>query len=320
MSWAKLSQWLTKLCERRQAVLGLNARNRLFIQHENPRQLRRMVDDKVRAKQRLMEHGVPVPRTLGVCRGLIDIPRMLCDLEACDGFVVKPVCGAAGRGVLVVRGARNGAGWTAADGGALGERALARHIAETIFGAFSRRQEDAALIEELVEPHEFFAGLSSHGLCDVRLLVHRHSPVMAMVRAPTRGSGGRANLHAGGLGLGVSLDRGIVSSCVRRGRRHERHPESGAKLVGLSVPFWSEIVRIGVDAARAFPLGYLGVDVVVNREGQPLVLELNARAGLEIQNVCDQGMYSAFAQRGSETATERAVGAESGNTGIPGER
>ena len=40
---------------------------------------------------------------------------------------------------------------------------------------------------------------------------------------------------------------------------------------------------------RAIPLGYLGVDVCLDKDKGPLILEVNGRPGLEIQNVHNRG-------------------------------
>ena len=48
-------------------------------------------------------------------------------------------------------------------------------------------------------------------------------------------------------------------------------------------------------AAGSVPLGYLGVDVVLDVERGPLVLEINARPGLEIQNINALGLGPAVA-------------------------
>lgn len=297
-STLSLGAWLSRIRCGRRTIVGLNARNRELVEVENPRKLRALVDDKLAAKARLADAGVPVPETLHVCHGLIHIPPVIAALRERDGFVLKPACGAAGRGVVVIHGRCGPGGWVRADGDEVSERALAEHMAETVFGGFSRRQEDAVLVEELIRPHTFFSWLSAHGLSDVRLLVYRGVPVMAMIRVPLRGSSGRANLHAGGLGIGIDIESGRLTGGMLAGQTVRDHPETGHALVGLAVPEWERIVDVGVRAARAFPLGYLGVDIVLDQSGRALTLEVNARAGLEIQNVCGEGLKTAFERRG----------------------
>ena len=43
-------------------------------------------------------------------------------------------------------------------------------------------------------------------------------------------------------------------------------------------------------------LGYLGVDIVVDRDLGPLILELNARPGLAIQIANDMGLHHRLVQ------------------------
>jgi glutathione synthase/RimK-type ligase-like ATP-grasp enzyme len=56
------------------------------------------------------------------------------------------------------------------------------------------------------------------------------------------------------------------------------------------------VLDVARRAAGSVPLGYLGVDVVLDVERGPLVLEINARPGLEIQNINARGLGSAIAQ------------------------
>jgi len=134
--------------------------------------------------------------------------------------------------------------------------------------------------------------------------------VVSMIRVPTAQSGGRANLHQGGLGVAVDLVTGRTFRALHRGRTVERHPESGAPLVDLELPGWARVLEVAASAAHAVPLGYLGVDVVVDRTRGPLVLEINARPGLEIQNVVGEGLARALARA--------AAAAEGGASPGPG--
>ncbi len=285
------------LLRRRAELMGLNQRNIDLVHRENPRQYFPLADDKELAKRRLTQAGVPVPETLAVCPGLYAIPDVLETLSDSDGFVIKPACGAAGKGVLVV-GRRSGSGrWNQAGGGEVTTFDLRRHLAQIVFGTYSKRLEDRALVERRIEPHPVLRSLWADGLSDVRVILLRATPIMAMVRVPTARSGGRANLHTGGIGLSVDLDTGQVTRAWYRRQSIQRHPESDARLVGVQIPCWEEVLRIAVRSARAVPLGYLGVDVAIDREAGPLVLEINVRAGLEIQNVCGQGLRAAIAER-----------------------
>ncbi|HHH11443.1 MAG TPA: hypothetical protein ENK23_05145, partial [Sorangium sp.] len=174
----------------------------------------------------------------------------------------------------------------------------ARHLANVVFGAYSFGLEDRAIIEEKISPHQLFFNLWPDGLCDVRVITLRGQPLMAMVRVPTRQSGGRANLHQGGLGIAVALQDGRTTRAIHHGQSIHQHPESGAALIDLQVPYWNEIRNMSRRASDAVPLDYLGVDLVVDVQRGPLVLELNVRPGLEIQNVNGFGLGQAMRQQG----------------------
>lgn len=296
---AALRRRAAALLTRRAAVVGINRRNLTLVYPNNRRSDYPLADDKLLAKDRFAAAGVPVPETLVTCDGLFAVPGVVDALVGKGQFVVKPSNGSGGGGILVV-GAwdAEAGGWRRAGGALLTPVTLSRHLADVVFGAYSNQLEDRAFVERRVDPHPFFDALWGDGLCDVRVITLRGQPVMSMIRVPTRESGGRANLHQGGLGIAVELAGGTTFRAVHRGQAVQRHPESGAPLLGLQVPAWAAVLDVACRAAAAVPLGYLGVDVVVDREAGPLVLEINARPGLEIQNVHGQGLVEALSRAG----------------------
>jgi len=61
------------------------------------------------------------------------------------------------------------------------------------------------------------------------------------------------------------------------------------------VPFWDEVLAMSRRVAAAVGLGYLGVDVVVDADDGPLLLEANARPGLAIQIANGAGLLPRLA-------------------------
>lgn len=294
---------LRGLLERRALVYGINRRNLGLVYPNNARRHYPYADDKLLAKEVFRARGVPTPRTLAVCDGLFAVPGVVEELRGRSRFVVKPASGSGGAGILVVGAWRPEAdAWEQAGGERLAPLRLARHLADVVFGVHSNQLEDRAFVEERVEPHPVFAALWADGLCDVRVLVLRGRPVQAMIRVPTAESGGRANLHQGGLGIAVDLGTGRTFRALHHGRAVAVHPDSGARLLGLDLPAWADVLDVARRAALAVPLGYLGVDVVLDRAAGPLVLEINARPGLEIQNVNGCGLGVALARAGVEAS------------------
>ena len=68
------------------------------------------------------------------------------------------------------------------------------------------------------------------------------------------------------------------------------HPDTGANLMDLKVPFWREHLLIGAKAYDMTGLGYLGADIVLDKNRGPMMLEINARPGLAIQIANGKGL------------------------------
>jgi len=298
---ALLRDWRRALAQRHE-LYGINRRNVELVYAHNPRRHYPVADDKLLAKERLVAAGVPVAETLHVCDGLFAIPELLARLRHDGDVVIKPANGGGGQGIIVL-GPNLGPGrWRRAGGAELTEAELFRHLAEIVLGAYTAMLADRAFVERRVHPHPLFHALWSDGLCDLRVITLDARPVMAMVRVPTHESGGRANLHQGGLGLAIDLARGRTFRAVYRGRTITHHPETGGALLDLELPHWDEVLAVSARAAAAVPLGYLGCDVVVDKVRGPLLLEINARPGLEIQNVHGYGLGRALAEADARRA------------------
>lgn len=291
MSWLTgLRATLRLVLERRADLYGMNRRNIELVYRRNRRRDYPLADDKLLAKEHLLAAGVPVPETLATCDGLFAIPPLLERLAGQSHFVVKPATGSGGDGILVVGERVDGRGWRRAGGELVTVADLHRHLANIVYGAYSGEMEDRAFVEKRIVPHPVYTALWADGLCDVRVITVDGTPTVAMVRVPTEMSGGRANLHQGGIGLAVDLDTGVTVRAVHRRHPVDRHPESDAPLLGIQLPAWPRLLEVARHTAASVPLGYLGVDLVVDADLGPLVLEINARPGLEIQNVHNHGL------------------------------
>ncbi len=270
--------------QRLRAIYGMNRRNVELIYRHNPRRHYPLADNKLLTKQYLLRHGVPVPETLAVCSGLFEVEPTIERLTEESEFVVKPATGSGGDGIVVL-GARCGEGWKGVGGRLISDTDLVQHLAHIVFGAFTSQLEDQVLVERRVVPHEMLHELWSDGVSDIRVIVLSGRPLLAMLRVPTHKSRGKANLHQGGLGVAIDIASGRTTRAVSGRVAVERHPESGVPLLGRLIPSWQDVVSLALRAAASVPLGYLGVDIVLDRNRGPLVLEINARPGLEIQNV-----------------------------------
>ena len=281
--WASLLRVTLPGELRRCGVLGMNRRNADYILPCNPRSCYPQVDDKLLTKQICERRGIPVPRTFAVIERQGDVrkfPGLLGDRRQ---FVVKPTAGSEGRGIVVVTD-RRGDELTTAANERLTAADLRYHLSTILAGLYSLGgQPDRAIVEQRILRHPAFERVAVGGTPDVRVIVYRGVPVMAMVRLPTRASRGRANLHQGAVGVGVDLQSGTTFGGVCNLRAVRTHPDTGHPIAGLKVPQWHALLDAAVELADSLELGYLGVDFVLDESLGPVVLEANARPGLAIQ-------------------------------------
>ena len=116
------------------------------------------------------------------------------------------------------------------------------------------------------------------------------TPVMAMLRLPTRQSGGKANLHQGAIGVGVDLATGITLKGTWLNKIISKHPDTTNPVDGVQLPDWNGFMHLAASCYELSGLGYIGVDLVLDQDQGPLILELNARPGLNIQIANDAGL------------------------------
>lgn len=271
-------------------VLGLNRRNRDIVARYNPRLLFQVVDHKLKAKEALRLCQLPVVETLQVYRYQRELCAFADHVQGWDEFVIKPAQGAGGEGVIVVT-ERQRETFVTLDGRWVQLRELQSHLGDILGGVFSLNQRyDEAIVERRIHPHPVLARLSFRGVPDIRVIVFCGVPLMAMVRLATRASRGRANLHVGGIGVGIDLLTGMTTHAVLGTQELACHPDTQEPLCGVSLPHWQELLAIAARCADAVPLGYLGVDLTLDAHGDPYVLELNARPGLSIQLANRRGL------------------------------
>lgn len=268
---------------RKQGLLGLNQRNADYISRYNPRKNYPLVDDKRRTKELAALAGIAVPELYGVVEIVHQIESLQRVLDGREEFVIKPAHGSGGDGILVITGKVNDR-YRKCNGRLLDEAELGFHISNILSGGYSLGGlPDCALIEYRVNFDPVFEPVSYQGVPDIRTLVFRGVPILAMIRLPTRLSLGRANLHQGAVGVGIDLATGTTQGGVWHEESVERHPDTGELISGLMIPCWSEILKLSARCHDLTEMGYIGVDVVIDKQLGPLMLEINARPGLSIQ-------------------------------------
>ena len=264
-------------------VLGINRRNAEYTLKYNPRRLYPLVDDKLRTKELALAAGIAVPELYTV----IEIERQVRELhlriQERKDFVIKPARGSGGDGVLVVTG-RYKNSYRMANGTLMTQDEVDLHVSNILGGIYSLGSEsDRAIVEYRVQFDPLFESLAYQGVPDIRIIVFLGVPVMSMVRLPTRLSEGRANLHQGAIGAGIDIITGTTLTAVWRNDIVREHPDTGTDVTGITIPGWDRLLGLAASCYELTGLGYQGVDIVLDKDKGPMILELNARPGLNIQ-------------------------------------
>lgn len=161
--------------------------------------------------------------------------------------------------------------------------------------AAMRDSGSGLIIEEYLEQHHVLQTLSRSSVNSVRIWVvidqdgDAHFP-LAFLRMG-RGNSLVDNRSAGGLVAPIDVATGILSIAfdgTPRRTEYRTHPDTGANISNVQLPFWPEVLNITERAIRVFPgIRFAGIDVAFAEYG-PIILELNVepeRTGAAITGV-----------------------------------
>ena len=273
-------------------ICGINARNIDLIAAYNRRRFYPFADSKLATKKLAIAAGVAVPELIDVIEWQYEVKRVPETIKNHLSCVLKPDHGSGGGGIVVISGYIP-AGFQKGSGEIMSEQAIKYQCQNILSGMYSLgSQPDKIVIEKAVLFDPVFDDVAFQGVPDIRIIVLNGEPVMGMLRLPTKTSDGKANLHKGGVGVGIDMQQGTTTSAVQFDRYIERHPETGKLLTGREIPNWKEMLKIAIAMQKASGLGYVGVDIVLDKAQGPMVLEINARPGLSIQIANKQGLWS----------------------------
>lgn len=267
-------------------VLGMDARNLTYIRPYNLKSAKQMADDKLLCKRILKKNEIAIPKLITKIKNLEELENF--DWTSLpESFALKPNRGFGGEGIIVVYGKKKNHedAWIKADGSLVTVSDLENHIQNILDGSFSlSNTPDIAFFEERVQLLKLFKPYTYKGIPDIRIIVFNKVPVMAMLRLPTEASKGKANLQQGAIGVGIDLATGTTTTAVLgKSKLIEYVPGTRLLLSGIKIPYWNDILNLAVKTQEISGLGYLGVDIAIDKENGPIILELNARPGLSIQ-------------------------------------
>jgi len=257
----------------------------------NPLNYRKLSQHKLAEKAMFGVLGVPTPEYLGYFhsssgRSMDNMP--LVDAESLDHFLAtrtdlhkvcfKSVEGWGGHGFELVEIANSG-----------GTRLLRLRTGEHMTtGAFCRNVLNQAagdsgwVLERFLVQHEQLSRLNPSSLNTLRIWALQHEPgaakpLLTYLRI------GRAhaivdNQSSGGIVVPVDMHTGTLMAAMDGTPVRQMfavHPDHGARIEGVRIPFFAESLKLATDSVLAFPgIRFAGVDVAISQSG-PRVIELN---------------------------------------------
>ncbi|QJQ99108.1 alpha-L-glutamate ligase-like protein [Halomonas sp. PGE1] len=275
---------------RLKGIIGMNRRNIRYIGRYNDRRLYPLVDDKLKTKLLAQEYGITTPALIGTVTTQFGVKHLDEMLRGHNGFVIKPAKGSGGKGILVIDHVDGGA-FVKPSGARLTLEDIERHTSNILSGLYSLGgSPDVAVVEALINFDERLSEYTYEGVPDIRVIIFLGYPVMAMMRLSTAASDGKANLHQGAVGVGLDIATGTAIRGVQFDRTRVDHPDTGHELASLHIPDWRTLLLLAAGCYEMTGLGYLGTDMVLDRDQGPMLLELNARPGLAIQMANGEGL------------------------------
>jgi alpha-L-glutamate ligase-like protein len=269
-----------------QKLLGMNSRNLEFIRPFNRTRAKRLADDKLLSKRILKKNNIAVPKLIATIKTVEELENF--DWQSLpSSFALKPNRGFGGEGIIVVYGKKKNHTdyWIKADRSLITVDDLRSHVRNILDGSFSLSgTPDVAFFEERLQLLKLFKPYAYKGIPDIRIIVFNKVPVMAMLRLPTKESGGKANLQQGAVGTGIDMATGVTTTAIHgKNGFIEKIPGTQLSTSGLRIPHWKSMLLLAAKAQEVSNLGFLGVDIAIDSKNGPEILELNARPGLSIQ-------------------------------------
>lgn len=158
--------------------------------------------------------------------------------------------------------------------------------------------ENAYVVQRELTNHSGFADYAS-ALCTVRMVNLLTDEGVrcpaAVIKMPQGDNIADAFWRTGNLACDIDVDTGRIRTVARRGVEMEYlndHPVTEG-LMGLELPFWSELKEVNARAAQTFaPIRYQSTDIAITQNG-PVVVELNYGGGFDLpQYASGRGLFT----------------------------
>jgi len=214
--------------------------------------------------------GIRVPITLGIVRPDQNykekISRLL-EQSAEHIFVIKPIIGGGGRGIVLAKKYEN--------------NIVIQSKSETI-GLDKFNLSDTVLLQEAIRQDKRMSVFSSYSVNTIRAVtMYTKKDFVIIIAALFRCGVGESyvdNWSAGGVAIGIDVETGKLQKFGydKNGNRYTEHPTSKVKFENFVIPEWTAIVNLSKKIQMAFPCyRILGLDIALQEGGEPVLIEIN---------------------------------------------
>lgn len=230
--------------------------------------------DKYAFKKLLEKGGIKVPETYATLRKEGEWETFWNKCSEYDTFVLKPNRLSEGRGIhVLVKGEEY---WQEINGDNVAVETLKKDSIgflrrKTTAHRDGQRVKNIMMAEERVFSHEDFSPYTVFdGIVDFRMYLVDDKVLYGKMRCPTKKSKGLGNTSKSAIALFVR--DGIIHD-GREVFKNTSNKYNGVDVTGQEVPHWDTVVKCCEDVAKLFDSPFHSVDLTVNKEGEPIVME-----------------------------------------------
>lgn len=244
--------------------------------------------DKFKAYSHLEAQDFPIPETQAILyekdRDFDGVPKLSNQQEfesylksdARFPIYAKPVFGIGSIGNFLIRGFEDG-------------KVLLHGDDDMEIGEFYRKVEPkhAYMLQTLLTPHQDLVDVTPH-ISTVRLVIMiqdgQPKIIHSLWKIPAAENIADNFWRKGNMLANVDFHTGQVNRLIRGTgpwlEELDKHPVSGIDMNGFQIPYWSDIVEMCKEGAKAFsPLRFQSWDIGLAPEG-PVVVEVNSGSAL----------------------------------------
>jgi len=267
-----------------------------------------LINDKLMFEKTMNAFGFPMPETLAVMGGHFPGSSIRCisDADELHAFLetapmpvfAKPIDSLQSLGSVRIEGySPTNRMVSLSTGTAVSIDAFVGEVTSKFDGNY--------LFQRCVTPHPVFSGMTGGGLSTIRIVTLNAGdgmkPWRAAMKLTSPATVADNFWRSGNLLAPIDLGTGRIGKALTQmgidGAFVEDHPDTGARIEGVEIPFWDQVPKLAGDVARMFPgTLILAFDIAITPDG-PVLIEANADPHLIMMQIAHrEGAFDATMQ------------------------